>query len=204
MALSYCALSFRPWPSRPIAALSHFPNMRISNAPLFHSHGPTVQPSVCPLYQRPWSHCPLFHSLIVPLSPCRSVHCPIVQCRIVYCPVSHCPIVSWPHCPVLPCPGTRVRSIVPESHCAFAPASFLPFSHCPVVLLSCCRIARLSHGPLSKCHIVHGSVFALSHCDICPMVALSYPPTWELSAPLPHCPITPSELTASSSSLVMM
>jgi hypothetical protein len=85
MALSYCALSRRPWPSRPNAPLFHCLSRRFSSAPLFHSHCPTVQSSVCPLYQRPWSHCLLFPNLIVPLHLFRIALLPSVHCRIVYC-----------------------------------------------------------------------------------------------------------------------
>jgi hypothetical protein len=113
------------WPTVP-CSLSHGPIVRES----------TVPASMAPVSIVPQPHCPIVALSIVPLS--------IAAWSIVQ--MSHCPIVSLPHCPVVHCPGTRERSIVPVSQCAFVPASIIPLLVCPTVH---CPSVPLSMVPFS-------------------------------------------------------
>jgi hypothetical protein len=154
--------SMAPSPCRPTFPLSQS-HIRFSNAPLLHSHCPTVQSPVCPLHQRPCSHCPLFHCPIVPLSHCPLSHCPLLRCslsqRLIATP-SHCRIVQVSIVPVL--------MTVPLSQCPIVPLRQHPLSHCPLArsLLSYCRVARLSHCPLSQWPSVPMPMASFSRCPI--------------------------------------
>ena len=162
------------------------PTMRFSNAPLFHSHCPTVPSSVCPLYQHPWSHCPLFCGPVLR-----------AQCPIVHRPAFHCPMVQLCQRPLSHCPlSGRLLSYCCITRLLHRPCSHGPIVHGPVFPVSHSAIA-----PLCLCSIVP---LSYRPNDYLPIAPWPHWPAFPLSNCPPHSPIDPSVLTTSSFSLAMM
>jgi hypothetical protein len=161
MALSYCALSRRPWPSRPTAPLSHCPGC--FTVPFSMSHGPIVRVSIV-------------QASMVPLTIVPRPHCPIVALSIVHCRIVYCPSIPLPHRLIAALSSALLPRYPWALHCPSVPLWLCASIHCPIL--------RLFIVPLSYCPIVLLLVFPTVLCpsvtlsmvpfSCCPIVTLSY------------------------------